>query len=166
LNKVEEMSPSSLQIFIDTTLTLTSSVIPNSNYVIMVNDWNCLKYFSCFCTVIIRCTETFWSPCIYTLIRNQLFALLFRYSLSTHAISLIVTLTKAGLVSPIMNATHLKQENKWFSNWIAAWHGQLTSCFHRFKITDDQTCLCKNSAQTAEHLLGECELLRWQKQVL
>jgi hypothetical protein len=43
-------------------LTLTPSVIPNSNYVIMVSDWNCLKYFCVlFCTVIIRCTETFWS---------------------------------------------------------------------------------------------------------
>jgi hypothetical protein len=29
-------------------------------------DWKCLKYciFTCFCTVIVRCTETFWSPCI------------------------------------------------------------------------------------------------------
>jgi hypothetical protein len=26
-------------------LSLTPSVIPNSNYVIMVSDWNCLKYF-------------------------------------------------------------------------------------------------------------------------
>jgi hypothetical protein len=31
----------------DTRLTLTPSVIPNSNYVIMISDWNCLKYF-CF----------------------------------------------------------------------------------------------------------------------
>jgi hypothetical protein len=30
----------------DTRLTLTPSVILNSNYVIMVSDWNCLK---CFC---------------------------------------------------------------------------------------------------------------------
>jgi hypothetical protein len=30
----------------DTRLTLTPSVIPNSNYVIMVSDWNCLK---CVC---------------------------------------------------------------------------------------------------------------------
>jgi hypothetical protein len=29
----------------DTRLTLTPSVIPDSNYVIMVNDWNWLKYF-------------------------------------------------------------------------------------------------------------------------
>jgi hypothetical protein len=32
----------------DTRLTLTPSVIPNSNYVIMVSDWNCLKYFCVF----------------------------------------------------------------------------------------------------------------------
>jgi hypothetical protein len=33
----------------------------------MVSDWNCLKYFCVFfLTVIIRCTETFWSPCTHT----------------------------------------------------------------------------------------------------
>jgi hypothetical protein len=32
----------------DTRLTLTPSVIPNSNYVIMVNDWKGLKYFCMF----------------------------------------------------------------------------------------------------------------------
>jgi hypothetical protein len=32
----------------DTRLTLTPSVIPNSNYVIMVSDWNCLRYFCMF----------------------------------------------------------------------------------------------------------------------
>ena len=50
----------------DTRLTLMPPVIPNSNYVIMISDWNCLKYciFVCFCTVIVRCTETFWSPCM------------------------------------------------------------------------------------------------------
>jgi hypothetical protein len=31
-----------------TRLTLTPSVVPNSNYVIMVCDWNCLKYFCVF----------------------------------------------------------------------------------------------------------------------
>jgi hypothetical protein len=51
----------------ETRFTLTPSVIPNSNYVIMVSDWKCLKYICVFffCTVIIRCTETFWSPCIW-----------------------------------------------------------------------------------------------------
>jgi hypothetical protein len=29
-------------------LTVTPSVIPNSNYVIVVSDWNCLKYFCVF----------------------------------------------------------------------------------------------------------------------
>jgi hypothetical protein len=32
----------------DTRLTLMPSVIPNSNYVIMLGDWNCLKYFCMF----------------------------------------------------------------------------------------------------------------------
>jgi hypothetical protein len=32
----------------DTRLTLTPSVISNSKYVIMVSDWNCLKYFCVF----------------------------------------------------------------------------------------------------------------------
>jgi hypothetical protein len=32
----------------DTRLTLTASVISNSNYIIMVSDWNCLNIFVCF----------------------------------------------------------------------------------------------------------------------
>jgi hypothetical protein len=32
----------------DTKLTLMPYVIPNSNYVIMVSDWNYLKYFCVF----------------------------------------------------------------------------------------------------------------------
>jgi hypothetical protein len=32
----------------DTRLILTPSVIPNSNYVIVVSDWNCLKHFCVF----------------------------------------------------------------------------------------------------------------------
>jgi hypothetical protein len=47
-----KVSPASLQTFIDTPnytrLPLTPSVTPNSNYVIMVSDWNCLKYFCVF----------------------------------------------------------------------------------------------------------------------
>jgi hypothetical protein len=52
-----KVSPASLQTLIDTPncvveedtrLTLTPSVIPNSNYVIMVSDCNCLKYFCVF----------------------------------------------------------------------------------------------------------------------
>jgi hypothetical protein len=35
----------------DTRLTLTPSVIHNSNYVTMVSDWNCLKYFFLFFVV-------------------------------------------------------------------------------------------------------------------
>jgi hypothetical protein len=42
------VSPASLQTFIGTRLTLTPSVIPNCNYVILVSDWNFLKYFCVF----------------------------------------------------------------------------------------------------------------------
>jgi hypothetical protein len=51
-----------------TRLTLTPSLIPNSNYVIMVSDLNCLKYLCMFfCAVILRCTDTHFSPCIYSI---------------------------------------------------------------------------------------------------
>jgi hypothetical protein len=44
----------------ETRLTLTPPVIHNSNYVIMVSEMKLFKNFSVyFCTVIIRCTETF-----------------------------------------------------------------------------------------------------------
>ena len=43
-------------------------------------------------------------------------------------------------------------------------HGR--TYFHRFKITDDPTCLCKMSPQTTDHLLWECDLLKKQRQVL
>jgi hypothetical protein len=49
---------------------------------------------------------------------------------------------------------------------IVTGHGKLRSYFCRFKIIDDPTCLCKNSPQTADLLLWECELLRQQRQVL
>jgi hypothetical protein len=62
-----KVSPASLQTFIDTRLTLMPSVTPNSNYVIMLSEWNSLKYFYAFCTVIIRCTEIFRLPCMKSL---------------------------------------------------------------------------------------------------
>jgi hypothetical protein len=49
---------------------------------------------------------------------------------------------------------------------IVTGHGKLKSYFHRFKIIDDLTCLCKKSPQIADHLLWQCELLRKQRQVL
>jgi hypothetical protein len=48
----------------DTRLTLSPSVIPNSNYVIMVSDWNFLKCFCVFFCSVIRRTKTFLSHCI------------------------------------------------------------------------------------------------------
>jgi hypothetical protein len=43
-----KVSPADRQGQGDTRLTLTPYVIPNSNYVIVVSDWNCLKYFCVF----------------------------------------------------------------------------------------------------------------------
>jgi hypothetical protein len=61
-------------------LTLTPSVFPNSNNVIVVSDWNCLKYFCvCCCTVIIRCIETFWSPCTFMTCTEAVLPLLYPY---------------------------------------------------------------------------------------
>jgi hypothetical protein len=48
LHVLFKVSPASLQTFIGTRLTLTPSVIHNSNHVIMVKEWNCLKYFCVF----------------------------------------------------------------------------------------------------------------------
>jgi hypothetical protein len=60
-----KVSPADHQGQRDTGLTLTPFVSHNSNYVIMVNYLKLFKMFlHVFCTVIIRCTETVWSPCI------------------------------------------------------------------------------------------------------
>jgi hypothetical protein len=56
LQAMFKVSPASLQacfetlncVLEDTRLTLIPSVVPNSNYVIMVSDWNSLKYFCVF----------------------------------------------------------------------------------------------------------------------
>jgi hypothetical protein len=49
---------------------------------------------------------------------------------------------------------------------IVTGHGELRPYFRTLEIIDDLTCLCKNSPQTADHLLWDCELLRKQRQVL
>jgi hypothetical protein len=49
---------------------------------------------------------------------------------------------------------------------IVTRHVKPRSYFHRFKITEDLTCLCKMSPQTTDHIVWECELLRKQRQIL
>ena len=49
---------------------------------------------------------------------------------------------------------------------IVTRHGKLRTYFHRFKIIEDLTCLCKMSPQTTDHLLRERDLLKKQRQVL
>ena len=47
-------------------LIMQLPVTPISKYVIVISDWNCLKYCTfCvfFCTVIVRYIQTFWSTC-------------------------------------------------------------------------------------------------------
>jgi len=64
LQVVFRVSPASLQTFIDTRKCVLEDRVQYST--VTVDYWNCLKYciFGCFCTVIVRWTETFWSPCI------------------------------------------------------------------------------------------------------
>jgi hypothetical protein len=74
-----KVSPASLQTIIDTPncvledrVQYSTVHIPNvfcdgsnANYVIMVSDGNSFKIFlRIFCTLIIRCTEAFLSPCM------------------------------------------------------------------------------------------------------
>jgi hypothetical protein len=48
LQVIFKVSPNSLQTFIDTRRTLMPSVIPDYNHIIIVSDWNGLKYFFMF----------------------------------------------------------------------------------------------------------------------
>jgi hypothetical protein len=60
-----KVSPTGHQTFIDTPNCVLEYRVQHTNYVIMVSDWSSLKYFCMlFFTVIIRCTETFWSSYI------------------------------------------------------------------------------------------------------
>jgi hypothetical protein len=78
LHVMFKVSPASLQTFIDTPYCVLecrvqySMVrIPNVFCDYNLQNINCVGIvrihwvFACFCTVIIRCTETFWSSCIY-----------------------------------------------------------------------------------------------------
>ena len=41
-------------------------------------------------------------------------------------------------------------------------HGKLTSYLHRFRLTDNPMCPCKEE-QTTDHLIFQCEKLRNQR---
>jgi hypothetical protein len=64
-----KVSPASLKTFIETRLSLTPSVILNYNYVIIVGDWNCLKYFSVFLYCNHQVHRLFDHPVYVTLMR-------------------------------------------------------------------------------------------------
>ena len=42
-------------------------------------------------------------------------------------------------------------------------HGKFGDYFHRFKIVNDPTCVCKQKPQTVEHILWECEKLNSER---
>jgi hypothetical protein len=43
-----KLSPASLQTFIDTPNCVLEDCVQYTNYVVMVSDWSCLKYFWVF----------------------------------------------------------------------------------------------------------------------
>ena len=45
-------------------------------------------------------------------------------------------------------------------------HGKFGEYFHRFKVTNDPTCVCRKGVQTVDHVLWECDLLQVQRQIL
>jgi hypothetical protein len=75
------VSPASIQTFIDPSLTLTPSVNPNSNYeyVIMVSDGNCLKYF---CVYLYR-NHQLYRDFLITLYKHKLEPLLYALAINS-----------------------------------------------------------------------------------
>jgi hypothetical protein len=77
-----KVSLASLQTF-DTRLTLTPSVIPNSNYVIMISDSSCLKYFCVF----LYCNHQVHRDFLITMYKNWRYSP--TYSQSGHLMEVI-----------------------------------------------------------------------------
>lgn len=46
---------------------------------------------------------------------------------------------------------------------ITTGHGKFGEYFHRFRIIDDPTCLCRTGSQTVDHIIWECELLESER---
>jgi hypothetical protein len=49
---------------------------------------------------------------------------------------------------------------------IVTAHGTLRSYYHRSKISEDPTCVCRMGPQTSNHLIWECALLQKQRETL
>jgi len=45
-------------------------------------------------------------------------------------------------------------------------HGNIRSYLHRLKITDSPECPCKQNIQTADHLIFQCERLKYERGML
>jgi hypothetical protein len=73
----------------DTRLTLAPSVVRKSIYVIVVSDWNCLKYFCMFLYRNHQVHRDFWSPCMIPA-ENSEICNLWYWSLSLVRLPLLV----------------------------------------------------------------------------
>jgi hypothetical protein len=46
---------------------------------------------------------------------------------------------------------------------IMSGHGNVRSYLHQLKITDSPECPCKQNTQTIEHLIFQCEKLKYER---
>ena len=49
---------------------------------------------------------------------------------------------------------------------IMSGQGNIRSYLHRLKITDSPECPCKQDIQTTEHLIFQCEKLKYERGIL
>jgi hypothetical protein len=49
---------------------------------------------------------------------------------------------------------------------IVTGHGTLRSYYHKFKVKEDPTCVCRMGPQTSNHLIWECVLLLKKRETL
>jgi len=49
---------------------------------------------------------------------------------------------------------------------IMSGHGNIRSYLHRLKISDSPECPCKQDIQTVDHLIFQCERLKYEKGML
>jgi hypothetical protein len=49
---------------------------------------------------------------------------------------------------------------------IVCGHGNIRSYLHRLKITDNPECPCKKDIQTIDHLIYQCEKLKYERGIL
>jgi hypothetical protein len=114
---MSKIPPSSHQTFIDTPncvleyrVQYSTVCIPNVFCDVQLQIINCVGVLSVFCTVIIRCTETFWSPCI-TRKRQQM-----KYGLTSRRYRLHKAMARGKIGLCIMLMFSSKHSILWQTN--------------------------------------------------